>query len=176
MFLARNTTNFLFAILLGVMLFPAFLQAQTLSVQPARDARGVIPDFYSFGNEVRWCISLEGARKVAKDANELLYLREENDICRQGLSIKGQKIENLEAAVAEQSKSIEALERSRIALEGRARLGDDRIAMAQKQLELKEDTIKVQAEEIKKLSAWYRSPVLWFGIGATAAIAISYKW
>lgn len=160
---------------LVMMTLPSSIQAQTV-VQPARDAQGIIPDFYSFGNEIRWCISLERARKVAKDTNELLYQREENDICKQDLGLKGQKIVNLEAVVAEQTKSIEALERSRAALEGRAQLGDDRIAMAQKQLELKEITIRKQAEELKKLSAWYRSPVLWLGIGATAAVAISYKW
>lgn len=175
MFSIRNTINFLMVLSIGLIVMPSTAQAQ-ITVSPVRDSQGVIPNFYKFGNEIKWCISLEGAREVAKDANELQYLQEDSKLCREMLDVKDQMITNLDSAVAEQSKSIDALQRSNSVLEGKLKIKNDRVEIARKQLELKENTIKLQSAEIKKLTSWYRSPILWFGIGVTAAVAISYKW
>jgi hypothetical protein len=155
------------------MALPTSVAAQ-MTISQARDSQGVIPNFYKFGNEIKWCVSLENAKKIAKDANELLYYQEDSKLCREMLDVKNQMILNLELAVAEQAKSIDALQRSNAALEGKVNIGNDRVEIVRKQLELKDSTIGKQAVEIKKLSSWYKSPILWFGIGFATSVGVIY--
>ena len=152
------------------------LPAASVAQQPVPivDARGTVPNFYSIDGSPHWCTPESKARKIAKNCNDLWFCRGENEKLLARILEKDGIIRSYDQIIANHV-AIQEAQGKQIEEHVEVRRNIDESVKA-----LKNDSalLKKENEELKDLARkkWYRSPFLWFGLGAAAAFGANYVW